>query len=261
MGTSARNAGGKARNGALQGEGINTGAGMPHVAGPKYRDEFVSTARGARHGDMAWDEYGGGTFQNVAPASAAEFGVYEILAGASVPGGTVYSLHQSAGGVNPVAAGGLMIGSVWSVKAAPNYPGAQPSGWLAWAGFIDDHTLIPAVPALVDFVGVRYGAGSWDAVCILAGVETSATLVPVASDAVFDRMGFERTDQGYQFFTLDTSNPRRVVRTDGPLILQNLPAAPMTPVIGVGAPEGPQGPSEEWGVHVDWYDLGGRTAR
>lgn len=261
MATSARDAGGKARNTATQGEGHNTGAGMPHAVGPKYRDDFVGFVLDTnRHGDLFWGAYngaGGGFFGNVAPATVAEIGVYTITSGGGVGG--VKSLHQNPGvGLNPVK--DVPVGTIWTTKAAVDWPDATPIGWNAWAGFIQDHTLIPLGGVAVDFVGVRYDAGSWWSVTRAGALEQIAIIAP-GLDLDFVIMGFERTDTGFQFFTLDCSNPRRVVRTNATHHEQFPPTVALTPVIGIGVPEGPQGPDATWGIQVDWYDWGGRTAR
>ena len=261
MGVGARQGAGKSRAGTSYGEGLNTAWGFPNATGLAWVEDFItSNVVSSRIGEQEWTVVtsAGGSVTLVSPTAATEAGLCAVRMNAPAAGAVSY-IH--GGAVFPVY-GPPAIGTVWTTKAAPEKPSAG-THYYFWSGLISNVGTMPQGGLNVDYLGVRYDGttGAWEGV-VRNNTTESVVSIGVVASLVHTIMGWERTSDGFQFFTLDCSNPRRVVRTDvGSPIAANFPDTPLTPWIASGVPAGQSVPTGVHGIRVDWMSLGGRTAR
>jgi hypothetical protein len=220
--------------------------------GPVIWDDFIRPGDGTSgYGDLGWElvQIGGSAPSTavVSPSSALQCGLRSITSAAAANAGGALSFSATPFYRAP------SIGSVWAVK----FSITSVTAFEAWSGFVQTATSMISGATSNDFVGVRQAAGGNLFGIVRDG--TSETTVDLLTTAAADVVaGFERTDDGIQFFTADLSDAQFPDRTDvGDPVSTNLPNTQLRPVaLAIAATA-----AANKVATVDFWALGGRVAR
>lgn len=240
-------------DGALVGQYPSPGLGLVLAAGAVLFDEFIAgEIVSGRWGDRMWAPTsltGGGTISDVTPTADTEVGIQRITTTTTSGNGSVLSL-----GTTPFRAGPLANGTIWAAKIRVTTGTAD---YELWSGFASAAARV-ATGDSTDFIGLRSTGGNVYGVVKRAA--SSETVIDLSADAESDWLiaGFEMIGSSAQFFTLTCDEVAIVDRTDhGDVIGSNMPNAALRPIaLGLVTTT-----TAARAADIDWWALGGRTAR
>ncbi len=254
MTTAAKTAGGEA-SGALSGTYPTPAIGIPPMVGVALWDDFIGESNNFGGSGNDWRlsaPVGMPTDNPITPTTDRELGLHEFTHNVSPRD---FHFHFGLGSERPLFA--FPIGGIFAVKMCLTL---EATNNRVWAGF-GSLALVPIPGNTVDFVGIRNNNGAsganWEGVSKNSTLETPIDLGVFGVVDDFNVFGFERLDEGYQFFAMDVSNAGRLVRTNvGDPVSTNNPDQPLTPIFGFET-----GASGDRGLCMDFYGWGGRFRR
>jgi hypothetical protein len=249
--------------GGLAGWAHDPTVGLLGPAGLCIHEDWLRYSGGGTqdYGEVGWTRaLVGGSGVTVllnTPTAATEAGVLALRTSTTANrGGT---LHTS--GVVQVYE--PPVGMVWATKLDLS----STSSVEAWSGLSSSTTGRVRSTDSTQFVGVRYlsSVGQWQGVCKNGSGTANETTVSLGthSAGTFRILGFEVVDTdgagtpGVQFFALDASDRRSMVRTDyGDPITDDIPLT--TGLLAAGVVTLTNGQRI---LYQDFYSIGGRVAR
>jgi hypothetical protein len=220
--------------------------------GPAIWDDFIRPGDATSgYGDLGWEllQIGGSAPSTavVSPTSALQCGLRSVTAAAAANAGGALSFSSTPFYRAP------SVGSLWAAK----FSITSASAYEVWSGFVQTATSMISGATANDFVGVRQIAGGNLFGVVRDGTsETTVDLLTTASADVV--VGFERTEDGIQFFSADLSDLQFADRTlIGDPVSANLPNTQLRPVaLAVAATA-----AASKVAAIDFWALGGRVAR
>lgn len=237
--------------GALGGQYPVPALGLPPSAGVVLYDDFLLDAGtiAGLYGDRLWsktDLTAAPTMTSPTPGATTENGLLRMQTTIIINSGGVLTYGGTPFYRMPPP------GSIWAAKV---FIGSA-SAYEFWSGF--SHLQDRVVTVANDFVGIRQTGGNLFGVCRDGAAETTVDLL-VDAETTYITAGFEVTlDGNVQFFTLDTSDVQSWARTNvGSEVTTNLPNQSLYPVaLGLYTTA-----AASKTAYIDWWSLGGRTAR
>lgn len=261
MSSTRRPPAGYYRNG-LAGWAHDPTVGLVGAAGLHLHEDWLAyqTGGSSRYGEVGWTRATIGSTPNVilnTPTAATEIGIGRL--------GT----HSQSNRGGTLHLAGLVqlyeppVGMVWATKVDLS----STSSVEAWSGWSSSTTGRVRSTDSTQFVGVRYlsTVGQWQGVAKNGSGTANETTVSLGthSAGTFRILGFEVVDTdgagtpGLQFFSLDASDRRSMVRTDyGDPITDDIPLT--TGALAMGVVTTATGAKY---MYQDFWTVGGRVAR
>ena len=249
--------------GGLAGWAQDPTVGLVGAAGLHMHEEWLRYSGGGTqdYGDFGWTVTtiggGGATVILNTPTAPTEAGLLALRTSTTAARGATLHVSGFVQVYEPP------VGLVWCTKVDLN----NTSSIEAWSGFSSSSSGRVRTSDNTQFCGVRYlsTVGKWEGVAKNAGGAANETTVDLGSHTpgTYRILGFEVVDTdgagtpGLQFFALDCSDRRAMVRTDyGDPITDDIPLTTGLTAAGIVTLANAQRI-----MYQDFYTIGGRVAR